>query len=179
MECKRCNKHFEKKTYNQLFCSKRCQENYNQLNWQRHHKNNCKQCGITVKLTSSLCKKCIAQSRKIIKSTMTLGQLKSLSKRPRQWESRIRTEARDIVGEGHSCFNCNYSLHFEVCHIKPIASFDEEELVSTINSPQNLTVLCRNCHWEQEHGFIQVPSIASKEGFEPTTSRFVAGCSIR
>lgn len=167
MNCKRCQKEFEPKNSIQVFCSSKCNLCYNQLKWQQSHKKPCSQCPNLVKPYGNLCRWCAAKPRKIVFATMSLKELKKLNKHPRQWEGRIRTDARQLAGIGHSCFVCGYSKHFEVCHIKPIASFADEALVSEINSLSNLSILCRNCHWEQEMGLILVPSIASKGGFEP------------
>lgn len=170
MNCKRCQKEFQPKTKNQLFCSFGCRSCFNQLEWQRANKKPCSQCPNLVKPYGRLCRWCAAKSRKIVFGNMSLQELKLLNKHPRQWEGRIRTEARHIAGNGHSCFVCGYDKHFEVCHIKPIASFADNSLISEINSLYNLSILCRNCHWEQEMGLLSVPSIASKGGFEPNHS---------
>lgn len=52
------------------------------------------------------------------------------------------------------CQVCGYSLHVELAHIKPISSFSDETLLSVVNNPSNILVLCRNHHREQEHGFL-------------------------
>lgn len=99
---------------------------------------------------------------------MTLRDLKLINKYPRQWENRIRTQSRDIAGNGNACFVCAYSKHFEVCHLKPISAFPDEALISEINAKANLAILCRNCHWEQENGDLVVTkTLASVKGFEP------------
>lgn len=46
------------------------------------------------------------------------------------------------------CSCCGYDKHIEICHKKPIKDFDDSSLVSEINSKDNLTALCPNCHWE-------------------------------
>ncbi len=47
-----------------------------------------------------------------------------------------------------SCFNCGYSKHKELCHIKPISEFSNDSLLSEINCEYNVLPLCPNCHWE-------------------------------
>ena len=49
------------------------------------------------------------------------------------------------------CELCCYDKHVEVCHIKPIGSFDGNTKISKINSYNNLILLCPNCHWEFDH----------------------------
>jgi hypothetical protein len=52
-----------------------------------------------------------------------------------------------------SCVRCGYSLHVELAHIKGIADFDKSAKLVDVNSRDNLLSLCRNCHWEFDHGF--------------------------
>jgi hypothetical protein len=59
----------------------------------------------------------------------------------------VRNRARSVL-TGTVCQYCGYDKHVEVCHIKPICSFSEDTLISDINSPENLMILCPNCHWE-------------------------------
>jgi hypothetical protein len=50
------------------------------------------------------------------------------------------------------CHNCGYSKHVELCHIKPICKFENNDLVKEIHDPENIIQLCRNCHWLFDHG---------------------------
>jgi hypothetical protein len=71
----------------------------------------------------------------------------------------VRSRSRSI-GKSHGldkkCFNCGYSKHVEICHIKPVHKFTEGSLVSEINSLSNLIGLCPNCHWEFDHGMLNL-----------------------
>lgn len=49
------------------------------------------------------------------------------------------------------CNVCGYDKHYEVCHIKSIASFKSNTSVSIINDLTNLIALCPNCHWEHDN----------------------------
>jgi 5-methylcytosine-specific restriction endonuclease McrA len=60
----------------------------------------------------------------------------------------IRGRARQTMKHITQCQVCGYDKHVEVCHIKPISKFDETTLISEINGPSNLYILCPNCHWE-------------------------------
>lgn len=78
--------------------------------------------------------------------------------------SLIRARARSVVkynGIPLICKNCGYSKHVEVCHIKPVSSFSEDTYLSIINSTDNLVVLCPNCHWEFDNGFLTIEQIKS------------------
>lgn len=52
------------------------------------------------------------------------------------------------------CYNCGYSKHVELCHIKPISSFPKTAKVKEVNSINNLIQLCPNCHWEFDSGHL-------------------------
>lgn len=68
--------------------------------------------------------------------------------------SKIGANARRVMIaslQENVCKNCNYSLHVEVCHIKPLSSFSNDIFIWEINNPNNLVYLCPNCHWEFDH----------------------------
>lgn len=50
-----------------------------------------------------------------------------------------------------SCARCGYSLHVEICHIKPISLFPLSATLGEINDPSNIIQFCGNCHWEFDH----------------------------
>ena len=52
-----------------------------------------------------------------------------------------------------SCAKCGYDKHVELCHIKDIANFDDDSLLSEVNSRNNIIQLCPNCHWEFDNGY--------------------------
>ena len=54
--------------------------------------------------------------------------------------------------EKGQCESCGWDKHTELCHIKPISHFSKESLLSEINSKDNITFLCPNCHWMLDHG---------------------------
>lgn len=73
--------------------------------------------------------------------------------------SIIRDAARKAIlasGRTRSCHICGYSLHTEVCHIVAIKDHPGEALISEINHPDNLVILCRNHHWEFDHGYLKL-----------------------
>jgi hypothetical protein len=49
------------------------------------------------------------------------------------------------------CHVCSYSLHVQVCHRKPISSFDPTTTLRVINDLSNLVYLCGTHHWEVDH----------------------------
>lgn len=70
----------------------------------------------------------------------------------------VRYYSRKLAGtEGYTkCMNCGYNKHVEICHIKPIASFPKETLLTEINHIDNLISLCPNCHWEFDNGILEL-----------------------
>ena len=63
----------------------------------------------------------------------------------------------------HSCQHCNYNIHVELCHIKSITSFSEDTPVGVVNCSDNILVLCRNCHWELDHGHLDLQNIPGRQ----------------
>jgi hypothetical protein len=54
---------------------------------------------------------------------------------------------------------CDYSLHIDVAHIKPVSEFDDSVSIATINNPENLVGLCKNHHWELDNGYLLLNDI--------------------
>lgn len=69
-----------------------------------------------------------------------------------------------------ACKICGYSTHIEVAHIKDVAEFPDNALISVINNMRNLVALCRNHHWEYEHGLIRLQSNAGGREKSPGSS---------
>ena len=66
----------------------------------------------------------------------------------------IRKRARqecEKLGRLNKCQKCQYTLHVEVAHIKPIKEFTIDTLISVVNDQSNLLILCPNCHWEHDN----------------------------
>lgn len=72
--------------------------------------------------------------------------------------SYVRYYSRKIGIElGFKCCKiCGYDKHFEVCHIKPVASFPKDTLITVVNDISNLIPLCPNCHWELDNGILKL-----------------------
>lgn len=54
-----------------------------------------------------------------------------------------------------NCMNCGYNKHVEVCHIKAIKDFDSKASILQVNSPENIAILCPNCHWEFDNNLLK------------------------
>jgi Zn finger protein HypA/HybF involved in hydrogenase expression len=89
----------------------------------------------------------------------TFGEVKKMSKKQNAYIT-IRNHARNIMSKSdrhRKCINCNYVKHVEVAHLKGISEFDDADMVSVINSLDNMVYLCPNCHWEFDKGSLLLP----------------------
>jgi len=72
--------------------------------------------------------------------------------------NRLRTDARRVfhAARPYRCQNCGYDKFIEVCHKRQVTSFPLDTPISVVNSLDNLAGLCPNCHWEFDHGLLQL-----------------------
>lgn len=71
----------------------------------------------------------------------------------------VREKARKklcFYGVEKKCAVCGYSLHVEIHHRKGCREFPDDTLLSEVNQLDNLVYLCRNHHYEADHGYIEV-----------------------
>lgn len=138
-----------------VYLKSRCKTCSSKANLVSNSRTSCK-CGKKIDNRSKTCRMCIADC------TITLGECHQRYKKhhPSSVGALVRDRARRrYKNDKSSCQNCNYSNHVEVCHIKPIHSFDITTLIDDINSPDNILILCRNCHWEFDHGRLTIEKI--------------------
>jgi ferredoxin-like protein FixX len=85
--------------------------------------------------------------------------------RTKELGSQIKAEARvsyirihaNRVTEGWSrVCPCGYEKHVQICHIMPVRQFPDDATLEEINDPSNLVLLCPNCHWEFDHGLLNL-----------------------
>lgn len=87
---------------------------------------------------------------------------KSLSNNANRF-NHIRNSAKKLMKDcPRVCENCEYDIYVEVCHVKSICDFPECSTIKEINNPENLILLCRNCHTEFDRGDISIDSIRKK-----------------
>ena len=92
-----------------------------------------------------------------------------LFRKRKNWQSArsaIRRHANFVfsnTGMTCACRICGYDKSVQICHIKPVADFDDSALISEINASENLVALCRNHHWEFDHGMISVNEFRSEK----------------
>lgn len=92
-----------------------------------------------------------------ILSIKTKQCLFSESKNWQSARSSIQKHARFIYEsyqKPKNCLICGYTAHYEICHIKSVASFPSESLIVQINAIDNLIALCPTHHWEFDNNVI-------------------------
>ena len=79
-----------------------------------------------------------------------------------KFRAQIRKHAQYIYEKNNGsrkCGFCGYDKHIQVCHIKSVSSFNDCDLITDINSKDNLIGLCPNHHWEFDHGHLTIENI--------------------
>jgi hypothetical protein len=146
-----------KETLNPKFCSRSCAAIQNNKTPKRKKKLYvCSVCGKEAEYKRKFCKDCRSDylSEKDTRSLST-----DQAKLSYQVNSNIRGRARSKMarsGREKACAVCGYDTHVDVCHIKPVSSFSRETPLKTINALDNLVYLCKNHHWELDHGLLQL-----------------------
>lgn len=86
-----------------------------------------------------------------------LKELIRLNGNPSHRYENIRGDARRRIKNLKQlcCQNCKYSKRTNVCHLRPISNFSPNTRLSIINDVKNLLVLCPNCHWCLDHGYLK------------------------
>jgi hypothetical protein len=146
--CPVCNKPAKNK-----YCSVRCA---NLDKPRRSKQGKCKKCEIAISSTRTYCDACY-KDRKNNLDSRTKKEIESRTKSASAKYSVIATHARNkYLKMLTKCMCCNYKRHVEVCHIKSVRSFPDDALLKEINSPENIVILCPNCHWELDHKMLMI-----------------------
>lgn len=136
-------------TKNKKYCSKSCSAKVNNLKPKRAKKQwHCKDCNVEVTHRRQFCDDCDPRC----KGDITLDEAIYKKHHRSSAFALVRSRARSVVKhEPAVCEKCGYSKHVEVAHIKAVASFSGDTMLSVINDRSNLMLLCPNCHWEMDH----------------------------
>jgi hypothetical protein len=172
--CKNCGEQFirdksQVEKSKNTFCSQSCAAIFNNKKFPKRKNVDekdkyCSLCGKPKRSVSIFCQSC---SRKIkskeILST-TLGQIRNLYREKSSLDiaGKLRGYSRQAYKQSNQpkrCANCGYDKHYEVCHIKPIKDFSNDATMQEIHDISNLVALCRNCHWELDHGMLRIEDI--------------------
>ena len=151
--------HCGKDTINAKFCSRSCSAiSTNRSNPRRVTSKKCIVCGAKAKsYRHNRCETHWEEWKKRLFVNRTIGECRAaacVKGHPMSWKNvSIRLAARRMLKDllNLPCESCGYTKHVEICHIRPVSDFRDDELVSTANSRANVKILCPNCHWEFDH----------------------------
>lgn len=148
--------HCQRTTTNDLYCSRSCA---NKAKPRRKPQGTCSTCQAPISSSRSYCPACFKEKFRIDYSVLTLRECKKAYGSRNGYHSVVRRHARSIAEEHqmlHACAICGYSLYVEACHITPVSDFEEGTVLNVVNDPFNLIGLCRNHHWELDHGHLDL-----------------------
>jgi len=180
MKCLNCGKELEGR-HQKKFCGSSCSAIYNNKKYPKRKpnktgeykvysskgrkndqrrvyiKHHCIDCGGPLTREALRCAACNQKYTFERTSNKTLGEVINAGS-PNAYFARVRKHARvfveDFLKWEKKCGKCGYDKYVEVCHIKPLRDFDESATLAEANAPENLMLLCPNCHWEFDHGLI-------------------------
>lgn len=148
-------------TMNPKFCSRSCAASINNKLYPKRPKESfCKSCNIPVCSGTSRCKPChkIWQDNRSIerydKETLKSMRGSGNANKGSRYPIIRQLSRKKYLASGLPlvCKICNYDFHVDIAHIKEIKSFDEDTILGIINHIDNLVALCKNHHWELDHG---------------------------
>jgi len=159
--------HCQKETSNPRFCSRSCATSFtNKLSPKRKLTKKCSKCeNIVRNYRSKLCENHFKEMKLASNEeykNRTMGFYRSKECLQKLHKSSIHAHVRGLcrLWLKHltklPCKICGYDKHVELCHIKPLSSFSDTDLISEVNSESNVVQLCPNCHWELDRGLISL-----------------------
>jgi len=153
MNCLYC----QEKTDNPNFCSRSCAAKINNHKYpKRVKKESLCACGENKTKTAKYCRSCSNEQKFLNYGKKTLEESVKESKNyaAKHKYEKIRQHAKRLAEKLNwytKCEKCGYNKHVELCHKKPIHSFNKNTLIEQINSKSNILFLCPNCHWEYDN----------------------------
>jgi hypothetical protein len=149
------------------YCSPKCCAVQGQRNHRKRRSLPCTECGTLTCNPVKVCRKCSGRIRGHSYLEMSFAKYLNIYKTVKNGSSKytsIRLMAKynnqDLIN--YPCQKCGYSLHTDFCHVKPIASFSLKSKLKEINHRDNLLKLCKNCHWEFDHGYLKLSDIPKR-----------------
>lgn len=143
-------------TRNPKFCSRSCAARVNNvLVPKRKPSGNCSVCGVSIPRRHRYCPE--HRPNKPLDRSQPIGAVADESDHPACRHTRLRQDARRhyLSAFPYRCVQCGYDKHIEICHKRSLTAFSLETPISVVNALDNLVGLCRNCHWEFDHGLLQ------------------------
>lgn len=175
--CLNCNKQFNKwpaqiKKFPNNYCSCSCAASCNNKGMQRHKPKikTCLLCGKNYTNNKNHRSKLHCENCKIVNhyKLKTIGEYRNKDTYKNMHPSWIHTHIRNFNKTWNKnlrklpCQVCGYTNHVELAHIKGVAQFNDDALLSVVNSPDNILVLCPNHHWEFDNNLITLCDIPAR-----------------
>lgn len=162
------------------FCNHSCAARYNNRGVNRHggrqrvirkRTGKCERCDCEIRyrdrgagyVRRKYCDVCVplvaVESRG--QSLVESSEKEELRKRSSNWTSyraSISNHARKIYAQSDRpsmCAICGYDRHVDICHKRPVSEFPDSATIAEVNDIDNLVALCKNHHWELDHGFLE------------------------
>lgn len=166
MRCLTC----ELETKNAKFCSRSCSARQtNKIPKRKLKVRICRKCHQSNdRNTHVICSKCVAE-RHEKKNRIGLLTLADVALRyarngiaPSYRHSYVRGHCHQINDLPKRCQLCGYDTHVELCHVRGIATFPLTTTLNEVNDSTNIVVLCRNHHWELDHGVLRYENIPKR-----------------
>jgi len=153
-------------TREKVFCNSSCAAKYNNpLKQSRKVVKYCA-CGTTIGKNAQRCGACVGKAQSIkVRNTERKVTKGELFARRGSWQSARtgirRTSARnfDKANRDKTCAICGYDKHIDIAHIKSVSSFPDTATIAEICVADNLVGLCPNCHWEYDHGKLNLTTL--------------------
>jgi len=156
--------HCRRETTNPKFCSRSCSASVSNKTSPKKQKTGrtCRYCNGKYTGRARSCPQCVQLKLAKLESRkdLTKGNYSdrdSVKGAHPSWTSvhiRILNRAWNKAITLLPCANCAYSRHVELAHIRSVTSFPLTATLREINAPSNIIPLCRNCHWEFDHGIL-------------------------
>lgn len=144
-----------KETNNPKYCSRSCAAKTNNKTPKRKLTRTCSECdSIVWTYRHTKCEKHYKEWKENQYKNKTIGEyrnMESVKDKHRSWiHAHIRNFARSWLKHltKQPCRHCGYDKHVELAHIRAVSEFDDDILLSEVNSENNVLPLCPNCHWE-------------------------------
>jgi 5-methylcytosine-specific restriction endonuclease McrA len=144
-------------TRNPKFCSRSCAASHNNvLVPKRRLGGICSVCGLLIPRRHRYCRE--HRPNRPLDRSQPIGTVADRSEHPACRYARLRQDARRqyVQAFPYRCSRCGYDKHIEVCHKRALTSFPPDTPIAIVNSLENLIGLCPNCHWEFDHGLLQL-----------------------
>jgi hypothetical protein len=146
-----------KGTKNPKFCSRSCAVTQNnRLAPKRRPAGLCSVCSCPVPARNRYCEE--HRPNRQLDRSQPIRTVADNSDHSACRSARLRQDARRhyLAAFPYRCSRCGYDKHIEVCHRLALTSFSLETPIAVVNALENLIGLCPNCHWELDHGLLQL-----------------------